>query len=1246
MRAVIAIVACLASFAMAQTPLAPVPVPDGDSSFVGSVKVSFTTLVLRNGTIYYTLDGTAPTDKSIQYELPFEIAKTTVLRAIRVRGGDKSPEHKATFTRRKLPAPVAKYGGKLEFVGSMKCTLSVSVKIPSTAPNAGTAPKIYYTIDNEVPQLYTAPVAIAKTSILFATAHHPDYDDSPPTALNFKLLLPVEKPVMDLKTRTFTANPLKVKFTSATAGAYFQYVLFTGNGSASPDTGTLADSVVIVGAAPGDVITLRAIAKKAGMAPSPIAEEKYTYMPPVAAPIAMPAASFFFDSVTISLSSATAGASIYYTLDGTTLPSQSTNEYKGKFLIDSTVNLKAMAFKASQTSSSIFTGAYTLNLSPPSASRASGEFTEPLLKVTLRAKSPTAQILYTLDGKDPTRSSAAFNPGQDTITLTKDSTELRTVAVKGGVMSQVNKYTYVRRSVIKTTPAPAIEPTGRDFLDSQMVTLIPPEPGVAVYFTDDGTEPSRKSRLYTEPFPIRTTTVIKAIAHKPNLDSSAVRQELFVLIPSMPTANPPATASFENRVEVQLNTKTQGAVVKFLLGDQPWNVDFAQEVPASGLVFTSDEKLQAAAVVGDGIHRRVSDVLVQHYRVFTSNPTDSMRAGQVRSLSAGISLTNKGPAILIARLGSFEFLALEGFKDPSHLVTLSAPTDLVFPKVEFSRPANQAQSVYRIGAGGRPEFVGSGPLVEISKPGLYFAATDIQPPVILLVDQTPKSGDATTFKLQVIDNVALSTCEVRGSGLGDAKISRQADVDGFASFAVKNLPGEVKNLWFQATASDAANITRFPAGTASRYYLEQIWTKLTPPAPWAMGGAEKPWDLAGFPIGSASALTWGQIKVDNPDPSLSAVAFRNGDYVALRDVDVIEPGMAFWLGSQNNRTSLVLSKFLSSRSDAEGRYRVTVHPGWNLVTNPSLERMYWPSARANGEKYRQSQLRGLWSYPNDVKDYVASDSLDPWNGYWVYHYGDKDTSVVLLTAPEPVAKRAADNDPGKVEILIDFGRPFPIRLGARSYAKDGVGVEDEPQLPAWNKTRQAWSVRDRSRLMTDVLHFESEQVMQWKLVLEGAPPQGRDSMVTVVQCSLPAGFEAWAWSRKRNLKIRLDLDAGYSLPGTDPDTLLIVAGPAAKVAKLPELAGAVESVTLFASRPGFDREGSRLYLALPMDALVKAELWSLSGRHLGSIHSGKLGSGQHRLPIPATRDASGIVLIRLQVRGQGWAVDRVHKVAH
>ena len=191
--------------------------------------------------------------------------------------------------------------------------------------------------------------------------------------------------------------------------------------------------------------------------------------------------------------------------------------------------------------------------------------------------------------------------------------------------------------------------------------------------------------------------------------------------------------------------------------------------------------------------------------------------------------------------------------------------------------------------------------------------------------------------------------------------------------------------------------------------------------------------------------------------------------------------------------------------------------------------------------------------------------------------------------------------------------------------------------------------------MTDVLRFEPGQVMRWKLVLQGSPAPGRDSLVRVGASTLPPAFEAWAWLPSRNLKVRLEARTGLSIPGNGPDTVHVFAGPAAKLASLPELTRAVEGVAGFEASLRRGSRGLDLRLGLPSDAEVEASLWSPAGRRLARVFSGGLGSGVHALPIDAGRPvsasdgsvgtAAGIAFLRVRAKGQGLDEIRVLKIA-
>jgi hypothetical protein len=74
--------------------------------------------------------------------------------------------------------------------------------------------------------------------------------------------------------------------------------------------------------------------------------------PPVAAPVITPNGAIFTNSILVALSTATAGAQIYYTLDGTT-PTSNSTPYTMPFLLTNTAAVKTMAVAPGLTGSEV-----------------------------------------------------------------------------------------------------------------------------------------------------------------------------------------------------------------------------------------------------------------------------------------------------------------------------------------------------------------------------------------------------------------------------------------------------------------------------------------------------------------------------------------------------------------------------------------------------------------------------------------------------------------------------------------------------------------------------------------------------------------------------------------------------------------------------------------------------------------------------------------------------------------------------
>ena len=127
-----------------------------------------------------------------------------------------------------------------------------------------------------------------------------------------------------------------------------------------------------------------------------------------ASPVISPNGGTFSSSQSVTLSSTTASASIYYTLDGST-PTSSSTLYSAPFSINTNTTVKAIASAPNYLQSAVSTAVFTFSNQTPTVTftPAPGTYSS-AQSVTLSDTDANAKIYYTTDGSAPSASSTLY----------------------------------------------------------------------------------------------------------------------------------------------------------------------------------------------------------------------------------------------------------------------------------------------------------------------------------------------------------------------------------------------------------------------------------------------------------------------------------------------------------------------------------------------------------------------------------------------------------------------------------------------------------------------------------------------------------------------------------------------------------------------------------------------------------------------------------------------------------------------
>ena len=172
----------------------------------------------------------------------------------------------------------------------------------------------------------------------------------------------------------------------------------------------------------------------------------------VATPTFSPTPGSFSSAQTVTISTATSGATIYYTTD-TSSPSTSSTVYKGALTVSNTETIKAIAVESGMADSTVATASYIIvgggtggtsgSVAAPSFSLAGGTYTSDQT-TTITESTSGATVYYTTDGSTPTTSSTVYTAGSQLALNGPTLREtIKAIAVASGASSSVASASYV-----------------------------------------------------------------------------------------------------------------------------------------------------------------------------------------------------------------------------------------------------------------------------------------------------------------------------------------------------------------------------------------------------------------------------------------------------------------------------------------------------------------------------------------------------------------------------------------------------------------------------------------------------------------------------------------------------------------------------------------------------------------------------------------------------------------------------------
>jgi hypothetical protein len=601
-----------------QVPMPVFSLPPGDFSSAQSVAI---TDAWSGSTIYYSTDGTVPTLSSNVYTGPVTISTTSTLKAIATAPNlSNSRVASGLYTIVQNPSSSINFGGGFTsggmlFVGPAKLN---GTHLRVTDGGSGEAAAAWYSTQVNVQGFSTDfqfqqtpgtnPVGDGLTFTIQGTATTAvgpsggglGYGASLPggtpgipksVAVKFDLFSNASEGNNSTGLYLNGASPTKPAITlgggvNLQSGDVFAvHIAYDGTTLTMTITDTVNNSQTFTTSWPVDIPTTVGgntafVGFTGGTGHYTVVQDimSWTYVSTAtggqqtaATPVISPATGTFTSPQTVTITDATSGSSVFYTLDGSQ-PTTSSTPYTASFTVNGTTTVRAIATAPSFLQSATTTSVITINqqsqTSAPLISPVTGTYSSPQT-VNITDATSGSTIFYTLDGSQPTTSSTQYTSAFTVST----TTTVKAIATAPNFTPSATSTSVITINQQSPAATPVISPATGTFTSSQTVTITDATTGSTIYYTLDGSQPTTASTQYTASFTVSATTTVKAIATAPNFTQSATASSVITINQASPAATPvisPATGTFTSSQTVNITDATSGSTIYYTLdGSQP-----------------------------------------------------------------------------------------------------------------------------------------------------------------------------------------------------------------------------------------------------------------------------------------------------------------------------------------------------------------------------------------------------------------------------------------------------------------------------------------------------------------------------------------------------------------------------------------------------------------------------------------------------------------------------------------------------